>query len=274
MVVEKDFLNNIRHFFKLNLYEAKVWTALLSRGISTAGELAEISNVPRSRAYDVLESLEKKGFISMKTGKPIKYIAVQPKEVVERVKKFVHLEAAAHAKKLDSNRGAELVKGLDSLFRNGVEFVDVADLSTSVKGRNNINMQIETMLKNAEKSVLMVTSAKGLARKAESFGPLLQELSKKGVVVKIAAPITKESADAVKNLMSSAEVRHASKPESRFCIVDNKELLFMLMNDTEIHPNYDAGVWVNSPFFAGAVSGMFGVAWKEMEPADKALKKL
>jgi len=44
----------------------------------------KISNVPRSRTYDVLESLEKKGFVVMKLGKPIKYIALPPEEVIER----------------------------------------------------------------------------------------------------------------------------------------------------------------------------------------------
>ena len=83
MIVQKHFLNKLRDF-GLNSYEAKLWTALLSRGISTAGELSDIANVPRSRSYDVLESLEKKGFVVMKLGKPIKYIAVSPKEVVER----------------------------------------------------------------------------------------------------------------------------------------------------------------------------------------------
>jgi len=81
MIVKEDFLNKIRSLFSLNLYEARIWTALLSRGVSTAGELSDIGNVPRSRAYDVLESLEKKGFIIMKLGKPIKYLAVEPKEV-------------------------------------------------------------------------------------------------------------------------------------------------------------------------------------------------
>src|SRR3989344_3437237 len=85
MLVQKDFLNKLKEF-GLNSYESKLWTALLSRGISTAGELSDIANVPRSRSYDVLESLEKKGFIIMKLGKPIKYIAVPPEEVMERVK--------------------------------------------------------------------------------------------------------------------------------------------------------------------------------------------
>ena len=92
MIVQKDFLNKLKDF-GLNSYESKLWIALLSRGVSTAGELSDISNVPRSRAYDVLESLEKKGFIIVKVGKPIKYLAVPPAEVIERVKKHVVEEA-------------------------------------------------------------------------------------------------------------------------------------------------------------------------------------
>ncbi|MBS3095823.1 hypothetical protein J4480_00115, partial [Candidatus Woesearchaeota archaeon] len=38
--------------FGINGYEVKIWTALLSRGVSTAGELSDIANVPRSRSYD------------------------------------------------------------------------------------------------------------------------------------------------------------------------------------------------------------------------------
>jgi len=74
---------SLRKIFDLNLYEVKVWTSLLSRGTSTAGELSNISDVPRSRTYDILESLEKKGFIVMKLGKPIKFVALKPEEVVE-----------------------------------------------------------------------------------------------------------------------------------------------------------------------------------------------
>ena len=49
MIVKEEFLSKIRTYFGLNLYEAKIWTALLSRGIATAGELSDIANVPRSR---------------------------------------------------------------------------------------------------------------------------------------------------------------------------------------------------------------------------------
>src|SRR3990172_4627882 len=102
MIVKEEFLSKLRRYFDLNLYEVKLWTALLSRGVSTAGELSDIADVPRSRSYDVLESLEKKGFVVMKLGKPIKYIAIPPKEVLERVKKNVAEDAKEQLKKLET----------------------------------------------------------------------------------------------------------------------------------------------------------------------------
>ena len=84
---KKELISKIRTDFSLNIYETKVWLALLSKGIASAGEIAEISDVPRSRTYDVLESLEKQGFAIQKLGKPIKYIAVKPKIIIEKLKK-------------------------------------------------------------------------------------------------------------------------------------------------------------------------------------------
>src|SRR3990167_3092380 len=100
MIVREELLSKLRRYFGLNLYEVRIWTALLSRGVSTAGELSDIGHVPRSRAYDILESLEKKGFVIMKLGKPIRYIAVEPLEVVERVKKNIQREADDNVSKL------------------------------------------------------------------------------------------------------------------------------------------------------------------------------
>ena len=123
MIVKEEFLSKLRRYFSLNLYEVKIWTALLSRGVSTAGELSDIANVPRSRSYDVLESLEKKGFVVMKLGKPIKYLAVEPKEVVERVKKYIAKDSQEKMKKLDSLKGSEVLNELNALHSKGIDFV-------------------------------------------------------------------------------------------------------------------------------------------------------
>ena len=112
MIVEKKLLSKIKEF-GLNSYESKVWVALLSRGVSTAGELSDIANVPRSRSYDVLESLEKKGFIVMKLGKPIQFVALKPSEVIERVKKNLVVDAQEKSKRLDKLKTEDILEELN-----------------------------------------------------------------------------------------------------------------------------------------------------------------
>ena len=272
MIVKEELLSKLRRYFSLNLYEARIWTALLSRGVSTAGELSDIGHVPRSRAYDVLESLEKKGYVVMKLGKPIKYIAVDPKEVVERVKKSIQVEANQNIDKLKELNNNEVITELDQLHKNGIEFIDASDLSGAIKGKHNLYAHLETLIKNAEKSVTLVTTEKGLIRKVEALKPVLQKLNKKGVTIRVAAPLSKESLNAVKELKSVAEVKDSGDLNARFCVVDGKDLMFMLMHDEEVHPTYDVGVWVNAPFFASALENMFNLAWKDLEPASKKLK--
>lgn len=271
MIVKEEFLNKLRRSFNLNLYEVKIWTALLSRGVSTAGELSDIANVPRSRSYDVLETLEKKGFVIMKIGKPIKYIAVPPAEVVDRVKKNVKSDSDNMLKRLDKLKTTEVLTELNSLHTQGVELVEPSDLSGALRGRHNLYNHLELTIKNAESTVTIMTTTQGLMRKMEGLMPVFEQIKKRGVKIRIAAPITKECKNVLKDIGNVVEVRHTPN-KARFTIVDGKELIFMVLNDSEVHPTYDVGIWVNTPFFASALEDLFELAWKSMKPAKEILK--
>lgn len=264
MIVKEELLSKLRRIFSLNLYEVRIWSALLSKGVSTAGELSDIANVPRSRAYDILESLEKKGFVVMKIGKPIKYIAMAPAEVLERVKKNLKVEAEERVHRLEELKKSDVLTELNSLHTQGINLVDPADLSGSLKGRHNLYSHLEMTLKNAEKSVVLMTTEQGLTRKLEGFRSVFEKLKKKGVKIRIAANITKSNAKLVNELGKIAEIRH-SDAKGRFCIIDGKEIVFMLMDDQEVHPTYDVGIWVNTPFFASALQGMFDSHWDNLK---------
>ena len=265
MIVKDEFLSRLRKIFDLNLYEVKVWTALLSRGTSTAGELSNISDVPRSRTYDILESLEKKGFIVMKVGKPIKFVALKPEEVVERVKKNLMVEAKEKTRRLETLKGDEVLEELSGLFTKGIKFVEPSDLSGSLKGRQNLYNHLDMMVRDAEKTITMVTTAEGLNRKLEALMPSFEKVKKRGVVIRIAAPIDKNNLEIAKTLSKVAEIRNLQTIKARFTIVDSNQLMFMLLDDEKFHPNYDVGVWINTEFFAQALEQMFELAWKEMK---------
>jgi hypothetical protein len=96
--------------------------------------------------------------------------------------------------------------------------------------------------------------------------PVFEKLKKRGVKVRIAAPLTKETMSALKDIQGIVEVRHTDT-KARYCVVDSKELLFMVLDDKEVHPTYDLGIWVQTPFFASALQNMFDESWKNMKPA-------
>ena len=271
MIIKEEFLSRLRKIFDLNLYEAKIWTALLSRGVSTAGELSNISDVPRSRTYDILESLEKKGFILMKIGKPIKFVALKPEEVVERVKKNLIINANEKSRRLEQLKGDEVLDELTSLFTNGVKFVEPSDLSGSLRGRQNMYNHLDMIVRGAEKTITIITTSEGLNRKLEILMPVFEKAKKRGVAIRIAAPITLQNFKIAKDLSKVAEVRDLSGQglNGRFAIVDSKELMFMLMDDKAVHPNYDVAVWLSTDYFAKALEQMFEAAWSEFTPLNK-----
>lgn len=261
MIVKDELLSKLRRYFDLNLYEVKLWTALLSRGVSTAGELSDIADVPRSRSYDVLESLEKKGFVVMKLGKPIKYIAIPPTEVVDRVRKNMQIDAQEKVKRLDTVKNSPLLAELETLHTQGISLVDPTEISGCLRGRNNLYNHLDLLIKDAKKSINIVTTEKGFIRKVEGLKASLEKAKKKGVRIRIVAPITKDNkvvADSLKNL---AEVKHNETANSRFMTVDGQDVVFMTLDDKDVHPSYDIGVWVKTPYFASAMDTMFNSLW-------------
>jgi len=265
MIVKDEFLGRLRKIFDLNLYEVKVWAALLSRGTSTAGELSNISDVPRSRTYDILESLEKKGFIVMKLGKPIKFVALRPEEVVERVKKNLIKTAQEKTKRLETLKDDEVLKELNDIFNQGIKFVEPTDLSGSLRGRQNLYNHIDMMVRGAEKTVTIITTKEGLNRKFESLMMSFDKCKKRGVKIRIAAPIDESNIKIAREMKKVAEVKNCEKMKARFVVIDSNQLMFMLLDDEKFHPNYDLGVWVNTDFFAQALEQLFDLAWKDMK---------
>ncbi len=263
MIVKQEFLKQLRSSFNLNIYEVKIWTALLSKGIASAGELSEISDVPRSRSYDILESLEKKGFVVMKLGKPIKYIAVKPEEIIKRVKSHIQKEAYEQVEMLEKVRDTSLYNELNLLYKNGIEHIDPANLSGSLRGRNNIYDHMLTIIDNAQKSVSIATSANGLSRKAEFLPDVLKKLSNKGVKIRIATPINEK--DLINKFSKYADVKEIKDLNARFVVVDGKDILFMINDDGKVHESSDVGIWITSPFFASTLESLFKLNWNKAQ---------
>lgn len=249
MIQEKQFLLDLKKHFRLNIYEVKIWTALLSRGVASAGELADISGVPRSRCYDVLESLEKKGFAIMKIGKPIKYLAVKPEIMLERLKTELKEEADEMAMRFEGVKETDEFKELELLHKTGVQHIDISTISKSIVGMANINRHIKDMVSKAKSDVIVATPDN--ERIAKLLKGFVQGFEKKGIKARLYAPQSKTIA---KKLQDIEHIEYNAG--TSFVSVDGREMLFIVSNKG-IAPDYEVAVWISSPFFVNAVNLLF-----------------
>lgn len=203
----------------------------------------------------------------MKIGKPIKYIAVPPEEVLERVKKNIQADAQVQTKQLDDLSKTDILSELNLLHTKGVDMVDPTELTGALKGRNNAYSQLDAMIKGAEKTIILSTTAEGIIRKTEVLGRSLKKAAERGVTIQVAVPINASNKDEIKMLSEFADVRDVKKAAGRFCIADSKEVLFMLMGDEDVHPTYDVGIWLSTPYFANTMEQLFNSVWSELKVA-------
>ena len=278
MVASQETLDKLEDI-GLNMYERKIYSALLGRSVSTAGELSEMTNVPRSRAYDVLESLAEKGFVVIKSSKPMEYVSIPPQQAIENIKEQHRKELEEKLDKLDSFKDSSAVEELENLYDQGVELVDPAEMSGSLKGKHQIQQHMGTMMQDAERSIKVMTSEKGLKDLRENHYDLIKEAEEKGVNVKVLSPISEENHQAYHDLKGHAEIREVSNeeiehfdiPNGRFTIID-EDTATMSMTHDEVHQTQDTAFWTKSDHVAEeTLSPMFEMVWhhsKEPEPPE------
>ncbi len=249
----------------LNQYERKLFVALLSRKTSTAGELAEISGVPRSRCYDVLESLAERGFVIVQPGKPIKYVVVPPKEALSRQAKNLQNETDEMIERIEELKESEKIEEMESLYKEGVSVNKLNELTGALKGRPALLQQMNMMFNKAEKNIKLFTTDVGLVELYKNYYKNLKDKSKSGVNLKIAAPINENNRKVAQELAAFADVRDVSNkslPTGRMAIVDGNEFVFALTRDSTTHPTQELSFWTESDHASSEVlEPLFNLVW-------------
>ncbi|WP_407413517.1 TrmB family transcriptional regulator [Methanobrevibacter sp.] len=139
----------------LTLYEAQAYVALTALIQSTAVEIAEKSNIPRSKIYDVLKKLNEKDFIEIEDGRPLTYIVKSPIEVLSREKE-----------KIDSNLDDAITR-LTNVYENGmnqvqapiwriygVEKIISQEVEIIKRAKNTVNMRIGFLFEGEGKALV------------------------------------------------------------------------------------------------------------------------
>src|SRR3989338_5455016 len=244
MIIKQELVKRIKEYFDLNIYETKVWLALLSKGLASAGEVAELSGVPRSRTYDVLESLEKRGFAIAKIGKPVKYLAVKPTEVIEKMKSNLLHDVQERVKSLVNLKTTPEYIELEQLHTTGISPIKSHEIIGSLKVRANVMAKIRELLENSNKEVLICTSALDFEDKSRILVPALEKLSKGNIKIRLALSGETDKINKL-NAKLSIKAKH-TESNARVFISDKTEALLMV---TPQNSEDEIGIWLSSPYF-------------------------
>jgi sugar-specific transcriptional regulator TrmB len=255
----------------LNLYERKLWVALLAKGTATAGELSGIANVPRSRTYDVLQSLADKGFVIIQTAKPLRYVVIPPAEALEKAKQRLEEEYRELKDKIEHLKSSNLINELNNLHEQGLKLVLPEEMTGALKGKYSVLQQMDSMFRNASSSIDIVTTPAGLNDLFENHLSLLKKLNEKGVKIKIATRADKSASDAINALSGIAEIRNISNEEvplsGRFYVVDGQQLMLGLSDPELVHSSQDMMFWTKSEHAArNMIEPLFDLVWKRGKP--------
>lgn len=257
MIVRPELVKKIKDYFSLNIYETKVWLALIGKGIASAGEVADISGVPRSRTYDVLESLEKRGFAIAKIGKPVKYLAVKPEAVIEKLKQNTIRNTDERIKSLVKIRETEEYGELEKLYHSGITPIRREDISTSLKGKPNIMNQLREVLLNAKKEAIIFTDTEDIINKIRVYKQIIEKLKNSKINIKIALKGEQKDIQKISNVLN-IPIKSLNL-NGKFFIADRKEVLFYISKNSD---DEDIAVWLNSPFFSNSMADLFEKTWK------------
>ncbi len=158
----------------LTSYETRAYLTLIESGVMTASQVSERSEVPYSKVYETLNSLQKKGWIETKQGRPTKYYPKSPSEAFQAMR--LRLEDKINAWK------QTVVKELQPLYQRR-EFREKPDIWI-LRGDSSVLAKLQEMLEDA-KTELMV-AVPGFARAYLNAGiPMLNRVQGRGLAVHV-----------------------------------------------------------------------------------------
>jgi len=237
-MIDQKFVEQLK-LFNLTEYESKTYLALVAQGPSTVKEVRETAAIPYSREYDVLQSLESRGFVESQPGRPKRFKAVSPEKILEK-----ELKARKRAVKA-------LRKFADSIKEKHGRNMEMENVIWTLKGKEKIREKMAEMIQGAGKEILII----GRDPITSELEEALKEAGKRGVKIKALGMFEGDAKEALRRV--GAEFYYFNHDHSRFLLVDDTELIlasedpanypFALYNQNKscinLYQNYFRHVW-------------------------------
>lgn len=258
----------------LTTYEDRAYRTLLELGATTAHRLAEDSDVPEGRIYDVLSSLETRGMVrSQEASRPKRFLAVEPSVAINRLVEGRIRELEAEIERFQS-LAEDLSEDLttdpaveDRFWTTAIGTVDALDL-------------LFERVDAADSEVVMVADSIPRPLDLDEVGPdLLDQLAsaiERGVDVSLlfAEEILTEIPRPLFDRASSGpfdadqfSVRTTDQLHGSLYLIDRDELCFPVVSPIE-RDRVLGLINLKDPSFARELEDQFQILWEDSTIVD------
>jgi len=244
----------LKNTFKLSLYEAKLYMALL-QGEMNPKEASAASGVPLPRVYDTLKTLEAKGFVE-KTMEGFR--AVSPEVALKGRMAQFRLEFDEDMKERERVM-EEAVRKLQGIHKTREEANEVLMLS----GINSIANKFLEIINDSKEVYMTINRA---IEVKDIFLAFLEKADNRDIRIRLMIPegvdISKEDRDRAKKM--GMEMRHYKNPVFDMLVADRRDVLIGVPDPLSDEVYHSIGIWVRNPSFAAPVQNSLEALWKDL----------
>ena len=281
--------------FGLSAYEAKCYTVLIRKKEMAAVEISKIGGIPRSRIYEVLESLLLKGLCCSVPGPVVKYRGVGPEALKDRYEH--NLEKIRREIEISQDKLTSAIKSRDktvgvlsNIFEQGQELggTDPLDYIEVIKNSSQIYKRYVQFFHETQKEILSLTK-----EKPTLFSELEKEVSKeqddlgistmkRGVQIRCIYELSPDdnSEDDNKAMLkhigkfvkAGEKARILEKLPLKMFIFDSKISMFTL-EGPDFNQPFSTLQIIRHPAVAQALTMLFESLWEKAEDYDDFMNR-
>lgn len=265
--MDKDKLLN--EFMELGVSEteSKIYLALLEKRELSALEIHELTNVPRTKVYEITQKMIYRGMcLTKKVGNKKKYQAIEPERVFKRLTADFQHDFEAK-KKL----AAKIAKTLSPIYNKGMKNVDIDDYVEVINDMSSIHERYVNLMKNTKFELLgFVKPPFATQNKKSRLGE--QEntefnVLKKGVEARVLYEFESRDSfelyDHIKRCVAHDEkARVIEKLPVKMYVFDRRYVL-MALSDSKGNNSGLTMLVVDNPGLAEATAVLFNFLWEQ-----------
>lgn len=236
----------------LTEYESKTLATLFRLKETEAPEISRLAQVPKTRVYDVLERLTKKGLVIEIYGRPKTYRVIEPGSVFEELIKHKKNEI----KRLEE-KTVELKEAFGSIKGSSDE---TGEKVMKVKDKNDFLRILAQEIDNAKEEVVAFSR---LDENQEVLKEALHNALDRKVNVKMLSKIPKALQAHAKSLSQKGMKLKDHDHGMNAYIIDGKKVILALSDFSKEKPEYHFTIWNNHKPMANAMQHYFEHLWKQ-----------